>query len=113
MTGESWRTRKCPLCGKEFLIRFPEDWVYRIDNRAVCSWRCLREAEKTGYKPRGAAMMKPDFKPPERYYRIREMRDRGASHREIAKAFGIRETSVGSMLAKLSKYERMKEAEHD
>lgn len=53
--------------------------------------------------------MKRDWKPPERWYRIREMRDKGASHRDVAKAFGIKETSVGSIIANLNKYERMKE----
>lgn len=109
MTGENWKPCKCPLCGKEFYVPIVEEWAYKIDQHPVCSWGCLRRAEKTGEKPRDVAKMKRDWKPPERWYRIREMRDKGASHREVAKTFGIKETSVGSIIANLNKYERMKE----
>lgn len=40
--------RKCPVCGKEFLMT--EKWVYKFvglkgEKFCLCSWKCFRVAE--------------------------------------------------------------------
>ena len=110
MKGEHWLPNICPLCRKKFYVADKEAWVYRIDKRLVCSWGCLRRAEKAGRRPPDSTLTKPGYVPPEHWYRMRELRDSGMSHREIAKKFGIRETSVGSIISKLNQYEKLKES---
>ena len=34
----------CPICGKEFYPR--PGWAYKREGELLCSWKCLREAEK-------------------------------------------------------------------
>lgn len=34
----------CPVCGKEY-VPAPQH-VYKVKHRLVCSWGCLRKAEK-------------------------------------------------------------------
>lgn len=101
--------RKCPICGKQFYVPFADIWVYARDHRLVCSWSCLRQAEKVKLARRRDWTAKEGYKPPERWYRIREMRDKGMSNREIAEVFGFKETSVGHIISKLNKYEALKE----
>ena len=52
---------KCPVCGKEFRVDQPGDWLYFIRKRReknkytkvyLCSWKCVREKEKER-KPSG------------------------------------------------------------
>lgn len=108
MKGEHWNSCKCPVCGKVFWVGSIEDWVYKVNRRVICSWGCLRKAEKAGKRPKESTLTKPGYVPPEHWYRMRELRDKGMSHREIAKRFGIRETSVGSIISKLNQYEKLK-----
>ena len=111
LKGEHGSVNNCPVCNKEFWVPVPEMWAYVIAHRKCCSWSCLRKAEKTGLRRllEVPEAMPASFTPPEHWYRMREMRDSGMSHREIARKFGLRETSVGSIISKLNKYERMKE----
>lgn len=41
--------RKCPICGKEFIMYAP-NWIYRIIHNGVthtfCGWNCMRAFEK-------------------------------------------------------------------
>lgn len=36
--------RKCPICGKTFLPAPLH--IYKVNNRLVCSWGCVRTYEK-------------------------------------------------------------------
>lgn len=38
------KERKCPICGKIFLIE--PFHIYKVNNRLVCSWGCVRTYEK-------------------------------------------------------------------
>lgn len=42
--------RKCPVCGKTFIMPDAEQWAYRVTDgrkkRSYCSWHCLREYER-------------------------------------------------------------------
>lgn len=105
------RLYKCPMCAKAFWVTSPTDWVYVVGQRKVCSWTCLRRAEKTGYtgRPKQHQVHNPkDYRPPERWFMMRQMRLDGVPLREVAAAFGVRETSVYSMISKLNKWERTK-----
>ena len=37
---DNWNERICPICGRHF---YPptDEWVYRIGELLLCSWRCL------------------------------------------------------------------------
>lgn len=109
--GEHGAINCCPVCGKEFWVQVPEMWAYVIAHRKCCSWGCLRKAEKTGLRRliQSQEIKQANYTPPEHWYRMRELRDQGMSHKEIALEFGIRETSVGSIISKLAKYEKTKE----
>lgn len=39
------RERSCPVCGKPFLL-LSAKWVYRVNEKFVCSWGCQRQAER-------------------------------------------------------------------
>lgn len=107
------RIYKCKICGKSFYVEHPNLWVYKLGMSRghvyrFCSYTCFRIAEKTDCKPpqHQVHTAKPDYKPPERYYEIRKLRDAGMSHKEIAKKYGLHETSIGSIIARLNKFER-------
>lgn len=38
--------QNCPMCGKAFEIMWPDLWVYKRNKRFICSWSCLRAADK-------------------------------------------------------------------
>lgn len=38
----------CPICGKTFDVLWPQLWRYKKSSDYVCSWHCLRAAEKEG-----------------------------------------------------------------
>ena len=42
--------RKCPVCGKTFIVNDVDAWVYKIDykkrKKTVCSYHCMREIQK-------------------------------------------------------------------
>ena len=38
--------RKCPVCGKQFDVLYPELWRYREGNMWICTWKCLRTIRK-------------------------------------------------------------------
>ena len=42
--GFSELERRCPICGKHFIIT--PLWIYKVNQRAVCSWGCVRKHEK-------------------------------------------------------------------
>lgn len=58
MAKTDYGVKVCEYCGKAFEPPIPDDWVYRVQinyRRAwVCSWSCLRAAERTGELPHGA-----------------------------------------------------------
>lgn len=43
---------KCPVCGKEFAVYDWAHWAYKQKHtkKCICSWSCLRKAEKDGKK---------------------------------------------------------------
>ena len=47
--------RKCPVCGKTFIVRYVKDYVYKTTynskTKVFCSWGCLRKYEKKHFKP--------------------------------------------------------------
>lgn len=54
MKDNSFRTRKCWRCGKEFIVRDYNEWVFRREvrrfDRLFCSWSCVKayDREKEG-----------------------------------------------------------------
>ena len=38
--------KKCPVCGKEFDVLWPELWRYREGSAYICTWKCLRQLRK-------------------------------------------------------------------
>ena len=38
--------KKCPVCGKEFDVLWPELWGYRENGKFICTWKCLRQLRK-------------------------------------------------------------------
>ena len=49
--GANWiDAKKCPVCGKEFHLLYPNAWGYKRNtgkkNLYFCSWHCMREEEK-------------------------------------------------------------------
>ena len=74
---------KCPVCGKDFDVLWPNHWVYKRGNNFICSWGCIRKydrkeangmytktkkdgtpAKKPGPKEK-ATQTKPDLPPPQ------------------------------------------------
>lgn len=61
----------CPVCGKAFWCDWPKQWVFKRDNKFLCSWGCLRkydrkEADGMSYtktKKDGQPAKKPGPKP--------------------------------------------------
>lgn len=51
-----YELKKCAVCGKIFEPPIPDEWAYKVYNRAYtsklwfCSWGCLRKAEKLEIK---------------------------------------------------------------
>ena len=38
--------KKCPVCGKEFDVLWPDLWRYREGSAYICTWKCLRQLRK-------------------------------------------------------------------
>lgn len=38
--------QNCPMCGKAFDVLWPDQWVFKRNKRFICSWSCLRAADK-------------------------------------------------------------------
>lgn len=57
--GEIAITKKCPVCGKQFVILYPHLWAYKRGagknggTRYFCSWKCIRELDKEGERKCG------------------------------------------------------------
>ena len=45
-------TEKCPACGKEFYVLYPNQWAYKWKQQHVCTWGCLRKLQKQD-EPKG------------------------------------------------------------
>ena len=47
MSEQTYRDRKCPVCGKKFCVLYPDEWVYKRGGRDcgvfLCSWTCMRK----------------------------------------------------------------------
>lgn len=37
----------CPVCGKVFACRFPDDWVFKRNKKFLCSYGCTRKYDQT------------------------------------------------------------------
>lgn len=37
---------KCPVCGKDFDVLWPNHWVYKRGNQFICSWGCIRRYDR-------------------------------------------------------------------
>ncbi len=53
-TGYMGDYRTCPICGKRFMMLYPQLWAYRrrikTTNKALCSWSCCCAFDKTKKK---------------------------------------------------------------
>ena len=54
--GEPLRsTRKCAVCGKEFVFHRGAGWLYKHEEPKTkktdyfCTWKCFRKAERAGF----------------------------------------------------------------
>jgi len=86
MEGLTITEKRCPVCGKIFVVNDPDAWAYktRISNgwRHVCSWHCLR------------AKTKASVKPSEIGRKIVALLEQGFSKREISRKLGIAPSTV-------------------
>ena len=39
-------SEKCPVCGKEFVVLWPYQWVYKRHGQFICTWKCLRDYDR-------------------------------------------------------------------
>ena len=51
MKKDEFLDKKCPICGKEFAVLYPNRWAYKRARTSsqftyFCSWKCLRANEK-------------------------------------------------------------------
>ena len=99
MTDVSYQDRKCPQCGKEFFVWNAEDWVYRRNGRALCSWHCVRAFDSGGNVRRMN----------EREKVIQAIKD-GLSTREISNLLGVDTQKVWYWRKKLKKEEENEDA---
>ena len=50
-------TEKCPACGKEFYVLYPNQWAYKWKQQHVCTWGCLRKLQRQDEPERGEIEM--------------------------------------------------------
>ena len=85
--------RKCPECGRTFAGTCAlEEWTFRERGRLLCSWGCMRQAEKrkTDAELRAAARRnRKKLTPAQKEAVIRQKIFRGMSNEEISKETGM------------------------
>ncbi len=83
--GTQWRPRKCPMCGKRFRLNCPEeDWGYYSHSRCLCSYRCMRDWERS-FESKAAAQALDRTLVAE----IQRLYDGGMRQVDIAKRLGL------------------------
>lgn len=99
--GLDFIERKCPVCGKEFIVPDLETWAYKRPEpgyppiRHYCSWGCLQKAPeemKTGY--RRNVVDKEE---------IQRLIGEGKTNREIADEMKITTAAVGYWRKRLAR----------
>lgn len=85
------RTYTCPICGKRYLVQSPGQWGYYYDRLMVCSYRCMREAEKQ----EGALLSYRLTQ--EKKDKIIELHRYGRNFTQISKSLGISQPTVASI----------------
>ena len=102
MTFFNQRERKCPCCGKEFLITPEWAWIY--DGQAVCRYSCMRKLERdgNGNKPKTQdpddGMLDTDQLTRKDVHDIKRMRNNGMQVRKISEITGFSQTAVRNAL---------------
>lgn len=95
---------KCPVCGVSFVRQCSAAaWGYAYDGRLVCSYKCMRAAEKADReREEEPALTKEEReqKRRERDEKICRLRREGLSQREIAETVGMSCAGVHSILVK-------------
>lgn len=102
---EEWPyERKCPECGKVFMITCLDDWGYYVKSantkgrRFFCSYRCIRAWKKR--KEEKTAQGKEDN---ERKRKIMEMISIGADTETICQALDVSRQTVNYYMMKARK----------
>lgn len=107
----------CPVCGKAFWATGEEDWAYIVSKKKVCSYTCMRKAEreaeerhrevmrKRWYPDNGLTPMpvrKPDSNTPrnaiseETVANMKRMRAQGMKVEEISDICGVATSTVST-----------------
>lgn len=81
--------KKCYLCGKEFVYTDKVGWGYKKGEKLFCSWKCLRQYEKTRQFPN------------EKKEQIRELYHKGIPQKEIAQTLFMSVQSVNYWVTKI------------
>ena len=94
--GEIAITKKCPVCGKQFVILYPHLWAYKRgagkngSTRYFCSWKCLRELDNEKERKCGNVRICTDENEKEAIRIFLE----GGDHLKYLKDLGIKAPSV-------------------
>ena len=90
------RDRRCPECGRTFLITVQNDeWVYRDQQTLLCSWRCMRKREKQREEAEAQARMTAKrlramkMSPRQKQAMVRRLVLRGMTNKEISLETGL------------------------
>lgn len=89
----------CHICGKAFWATV--EWSWKYNGAKLCSYSCMRKAEKQRVKRReeqialtGNDPGRKKIVPPEIAAQMREMRAKGTPILTIAKVFGVTDSTV-------------------
>lgn len=95
---------RCPVCGVSFVRQCSAAaWGYAYDGRLVCSYKCMRAAEKADREREEEPALTKEEREQirrERDEKICRLRREGLSQREIAETVGMSCAGVHSVLAK-------------
>ena len=93
------KDRKCPMCGKVFLL-YEETWVYKRrlshdSTKYFCSWHCLQKFEKEHPKPLAV----------EQREKLIELIKQGMGTSDIVRTLGVDRTKVRYWKERVGKVE--------
>lgn len=90
---------KCIQCGKNIYPPEIEEWVYRRENRLLCSWHCLCEYDRQHGGKRTSRRAAWTAETRRRNAEIYSLAESGKSYAELAGMYGMKESSIGMIVS--------------
>lgn len=108
--------RKCPICGKMFVMHSTEEWGYTVGSKRFCTYSCLRKYErkqeenrrKVETKPKARRISTDGMSPEQRKIIVAMYMKMGSTNREIAELTGMDQELVNYYRRKVESEEALK-----